>query len=137
MAANGKPAQPETPPTAIEKPAAVPPTPVAPEKPAAVAAAKPTVTRPVRPRPQPKPPVGKPAVAVNSAFSYLRINSKPWSKIILDGVDTGMNTPQLSFRVTPGRHTITLLNPQFNIKESFTVTLSGGETQTVIKDFLR
>ena len=137
VAANGKPAQPEAPPTAIEKPAAVPQTPVAPEKPAAVAAVKPPVTRPVRPRPQPKPPVGKPAVAVNSAFSYLRINSKPWSKIILDGVDTGMNTPQLSFRVTPGRHTITLLNPQFNIKESFTVTLSGGETQTVIKDFLR
>ena len=53
----------------------------------------------------------------------------------VDGIDTGLNTPQLSYRVTPGTHTVTLYNPQFSIKESITVTVRPGETQTIAKTF--
>jgi hypothetical protein len=102
--------------------------------------AHPTPTRPVatpRPRPTRVTIPRAPAPVATGNFGYLRVNSKPWTKIIVDGVDTGLNTPQTSYRLTPGTHKLTLFNPQFNIKETFTITLSAGETQTVIKDFLR
>ena len=68
---------------------------------------------------------------------YLRINSRPWSKIIVDGLDTGLNTPQTSYRIPAGRHQVTLFNPQFNIKETIVVTVQPGETQTITKVFQR
>ena len=92
---------------------------------------------PKKPREPSRPVSDTPTARAAGNNGYLRINSRPWTKIIVDGVDTGLNTPQTSYRLTPGTHKLTLFNPQFNIKESFTVTLSGGETQTVIKDFLR
>ena len=90
-----------------------------------------------KPRP-PKLAIPKaPLPVATGNFGYLRVNSKPWTKIIVDGADTGLNTPQTSYRLTPGTHKLTLFNPQFNIKETFTITLNAGETQTVIKDFLK
>ncbi len=156
-----------TPPSVAENPEkpGVPPTTGTPEKPAVPAtgpgpattppvAAKgndepgKAVTEPAHPTPphtatppRPRPPrvtiPRAPAPVATGNFGYLRVNSKPWTKIIVDGVDTGLNTPQTSYRLTPGTHKLTLFNPQFNIKETFTITLNAGETQTVIKDFLR
>ncbi|HRI54078.1 MAG TPA: PEGA domain-containing protein, partial [Pseudomonadota bacterium] len=102
-------------------------------------APRPEPKRPTPPRQHP-PKLAMPKAPVPVAtgnFGYLRVNSKPWTKIIVDGVDTGLNTPQTSYRLTPGTHKLTLFNPQFNIKETFTITLNAGETQTVIKDFLK
>ncbi len=127
-------------------PAKTPPPSPPPVAPVAEAKAKPVAEaprpepkRPSPPRPHP-PKLALPKAPVPVAtgnFGYLRVNSKPWTKIIVDGVDTGLNTPQTSYRLTPGTHKLTLFNPQFNIKETFTITLSAGETQTVIKDFLK
>jgi len=74
-----------------------------------------------------------PAAAGNNG--YLRINSRPWSKIIVDGLDTGLNTPQTAYRISAGKHQVTLYNPQFNIKETMVVTVQPGETQTITKIF--
>ena len=77
------------------------------------------------------------ATAAQGNFGYLRINSRPWSKIIVDGLDTGLNTPQISYRVTPGTHQVTLYNPQFNIRETITIRVGAGETATITKTFQR
>ena len=127
------------------KPAAVTPPPVVTEKP--VVAEKPVVTekptppperhtpRPTPPRPTPPPrqvaKVERPA----GNFGFLRINSKPWTKLYVDGVDTNLTTPQTSYQMSPGMHQIMLHNPEFGIRETFSVHIIAGETQTVIKDF--
>jgi hypothetical protein len=106
--------------------------------------AKPGLVRPgpKKRRPGPTGSVGittdtPPAAAGQGNFGYLRINSRPWSKIIVDGLDTGLNTPQTSYRVTPGTHQVTLYNPQFNIRETITIRVGAGETATITKTFQR
>jgi serine/threonine protein kinase len=107
-------------------------TPAPPPKKAAVAAPAPA------PKPAPKAaekpaPVEKP-VEKASGEGWLRLGSKPWTNISVDGKDTGLHTPQTKIKLTPGSHRITLTNPQFNIKETFSVDIKAGETETVIKD---
>ncbi len=65
---------------------------------------------------------------------YLRIGSKPWTNISIDGKDTGQRTPQTHIKLSAGSHRITLSNPQFNVRETFTVEIAAGGTETVIKD---
>ena len=64
----------------------------------------------------------------------LRIQSKPWTKITVDGKDCG-TTPLRDYRVAAGRHRVSLVNPGFSINESFAVDIKANETETVIKDF--
>ena len=64
----------------------------------------------------------------------MRLGSKPWTNISVDGKDTGLHTPQTKIKLGAGSHRITLTNPQFNIKETFSVDVKAGETETVIKD---
>jgi hypothetical protein len=75
------------------------------------------------------PPPPKPA-----GEGYLRLGSKPWTFITVDGKDTGLHTPQTQMKLPAGSHRITLTNPQFNIKETFSVEVKAGETVTVTKD---
>ena len=37
-------------------------------------------------------------------------------------------------KLAAGLHRVTLSNPQFNIKETFSIEIKSGETETVIKD---
>ncbi|HEY8431048.1 MAG TPA: serine/threonine-protein kinase [Sandaracinaceae bacterium] len=62
----------------------------------------------------------------------LRVNTTPWSQVYVDGRLIG-NTPQMNISLPPGRHTITLVNPQFNIRERVQVTIRSGETETLIR----
>ena len=73
-------------------------------------------------------------VASAGGEGYLRIGSKPWTKIAVDGKDTGKTTPQPSLRLSAGTHRITLSNPQFGISQTFTVDVKPGATETIIKD---
>ena len=50
----------------------------------------------------------------------------------MDGRRIG-NTPQMNIRLPAGRHTITLVNPDFNIRERVTVTIAPGGTETLIR----
>jgi serine/threonine protein kinase len=103
---------------------------------AAAAAAPPPAPKPAAPPPAPKPvaaaPVEKPAPG--GAEGFLRLGSKPWTNITVDGKDTGLHTPQTKIKLGAGSHRITLTNPQFNIKETFSVDIKAGQTETVIKD---
>jgi hypothetical protein len=85
-------------------------------------------------KPEPKTRVGKGADKSAAGEGYLRLGSKPWTNIAVDGKDSGLHTPQTQMKLVAGSHRITLSNPQFNIKETFSVEIKAGETATVIKD---
>ena len=92
-----------------------------------------------RPAPEAKSPSDKPApsekaAAAASGDGWLRLGSKPWTNILVDGKETGLHTPQTHLKLGAGSHRITLTNPQFSIKETFSVDIKAGETETVIKD---
>lgn len=59
----------------------------------------------------------------------LRINTRPWSQVFVDGRLIG-NTPQMNISLPAGAHTITLVNSEFNIRETISVTIHAGQTET-------
>jgi serine/threonine protein kinase len=61
----------------------------------------------------------------------LRINTRPWSQVYVDGQLIG-NTPQMNIPLRAGRHRVTLVNSDFNIRETVTVTIRAGQTETKI-----
>jgi serine/threonine protein kinase len=86
------------------------------------------------PRDKPVPRLAeKPAIA-GAGEGYLRLGSRPWTNITVDGKDTGLHTPQTHMKLPAGSHRITLANPQFGVKETFSVEISAGATETIIKD---
>ena len=62
-----------------------------------------------------------------AAEATLRINSRPWSQVFVDGKLVG-NTPLLALRVSAGRHDIRLANPELDVSKSFQVVAQAGET---------
>jgi len=64
----------------------------------------------------------------------LRINSRPWSRVYVDGRLLG-NTPQTQLVLGAGRHTVTLVNPEFGFERVLPVQIKAGETLTKIVDF--
>jgi eukaryotic-like serine/threonine-protein kinase len=87
--------------------------------------------------PEPKAPAAAPeksSAPSASGEGWLRLGSKPWTNIVVDGKETGLHTPQTHLKLAAGSHRITLTNPQFSIKETFSVDIKSGETETVIKD---
>jgi hypothetical protein len=66
----------------------------------------------------------------------LMISSKPPCEIHIDGSPTGLTTPQRSIELSPGKHKITFVNADQNIKTSFNVMIKAGEPTKLIKDFL-
>jgi serine/threonine protein kinase len=59
----------------------------------------------------------------------LRINTRPWSQVFVDGRLIG-NTPQMNIPLPAGRHTVTLVNSDFNIRHTITVEIRAGQTET-------
>ena len=57
----------------------------------------------------------------------LQVNSRPWSQVWVDGRLIG-NTPQMNISLPAGRYRVTLVNPDFNIRETVTVQITAGET---------
>ena len=64
-------------------------------------------------------------------FGTLRVQTRPWSQVYVDGRLVG-NTPQMNIRVPAGSHRLTLVNPEFNIRETVSVNVGVGETVTKI-----
>jgi eukaryotic-like serine/threonine-protein kinase len=61
----------------------------------------------------------------------LRINSRPWAQVVIDGRPIG-NTPQMNISLPAGNHRVQLVNPEFNLKKNLTVTIKPGQTETQI-----
>ncbi|HEY1551703.1 MAG TPA: PEGA domain-containing protein, partial [Kofleriaceae bacterium] len=65
----------------------------------------------------------------------LLLGSKPPCDILVDGSSTGLHTPQRDMKLSAGKHKITLVNDELGIKETFTVSITAGQTEKQIKDF--
>ena len=71
------------------------------DKPKKVAAAD-------KPTPEPKAPADKPAAVDKPSGGgggegWLRLGSKPWTNIVVDGKETGLHTPQTHLKLGRGR----------------------------------
>jgi serine/threonine protein kinase len=72
------------------------------------------------------------AAAVNEG--ELLISTVPWSRVIIDGVDTGRDTPVRALRVAAGDHTILLRTPEGE-EHSVAVSVVAGKTVRIIRRF--
>jgi hypothetical protein len=61
----------------------------------------------------------------------LRVNSRPWSQIFIDGKPYGA-TPKLNIELPVGTHALRLVNDEFKIEKVEQVEISAGETRSVI-----
>ncbi|HUQ01894.1 MAG TPA: PEGA domain-containing protein [Kofleriaceae bacterium] len=77
-----------------------------------------------------------PATAAHAAPTHatLMIGSKPPCRILIDGRDTGLTTPNRAVRVPAGRHTITLVNDDLGIRHAETLNITGGRKAKMIRD---
>ncbi|MFT3922501.1 MAG: PEGA domain-containing protein [Myxococcales bacterium] len=76
---------------------------------------------PVAPRPR----------GASGGTGTVRLNSRPWSQVFVDGKMIG-NTPQMNLQMAAGDHRITLVNPEFGLRKNITVSVKPGETVTQI-----
>ncbi len=83
---------------------------------------------PLPPRIPELPPMpSEPVVAGDTGT--LSINTLPWSQVSVDGRMIG-NTPLMDVQLSAGRHRVTLVNPDLNIRHTVSVTITAGETTT-------
>ncbi len=67
----------------------------------------------------------------------LMVSSKPPCEILVDGVATGLTTPQRAIKLTPGVHKITLVNTAEKIKKTVSVTVTADQPTKVIENFMK
>jgi hypothetical protein len=90
--------------------------------------------------PAPAPSRAAPAViapprAAGSDTGMLRVNSRPWAQVHVDGRLVG-NTPQMALRLSPGKHTVLLVNPELKARKTFTVQIKRGSVTTKIVELM-
>jgi hypothetical protein len=74
---------------------------------------------------------GAAGASASAGTGILRINTRPWSQVYIDGQLIG-NTPQMNIQLRAGQHRVTLVNSDFNIRETITVNIVAGQTETKI-----
>ncbi|MCC6746419.1 MAG: serine/threonine protein kinase [Deltaproteobacteria bacterium] len=99
-------------------------------KPGSSRTVKPSTPTKVASTPTPPPTNPEPA-----GMGTLKVNSNPWTQIVIDGKDTGLTTPQGKIPLAAGKHKIQLKNPKFNIDESFTVVIKPDQPTKLVKTF--
>jgi serine/threonine protein kinase len=93
-----------------------------------VQGSEPTKPREADPREAAKQDAKEPAAG---GTGILRINSRPWSQVVVDGRVIG-NTPQMNVSLEAGTHTVTLINSEFGYKKTLKVSVKAGEVVTKI-----
>jgi hypothetical protein len=82
----------------------------------------------------PKAAAPKPAAPAGAAGTgVLRLNSRPWSQVTIDGRLIG-NTPQMNLALPAGNHSVVLVNPQFKLRKTIKVRIAAGKTITRVVD---
>ena len=71
---------------------------------------------------------------VRQRYGFLDINSRPWSRVWLDGKRVPGETPIFKLRVRAGQHRLRFFNPKLNIEKTRTVKVPADETIPVIVD---
>ena len=82
----------------------------------------------------PAPVAAAPARSGGSTGT-LRINSRPWSQVYVDGRLVG-NTPQMNLALSSGSHKIKLVNPQLGMTKNLKVQIQSGQVATKIVDMV-
>ena len=82
-------------------------------------------------RMDPPPDNGGETTPAAGGTGTLRVNTRPWSQVYVDGRLIG-NTPQMNISVPAGSHRLTLVNPDFNIRHNVTVSVPAGDTVTKV-----
>ena len=59
------------------------------------------------------------------------MQTRPWSKVFVDGRLVG-NTPLMGVPISAGRHTLTFVNDDFNIRKTVKVEVETGQTLTQV-----
>ena len=67
------------------------------------------------------------------ASGLLRINSRPWSEVSVDGRLIG-NTPLMSLTLSAGTHSVRLRNPQFALEKTLKIVIAPGQVVTRVVD---
>jgi hypothetical protein len=63
------------------------------------------------------------------------VNTRPWSKVSINGKFI-RNTPLRNHKLKPGKYTVVLENPTFNIKKTFRVTITSGQETKLTKNLI-
>jgi hypothetical protein len=86
------------------------------------------------PAPAPEPtsaPAAEPAAAAGEGTGMLRVQTRPWSKVFVDGRLVG-NTPLMGVELSAGRHTLTFVNEDFGIRKTVKIQIQAGQTLTQV-----
>jgi hypothetical protein len=78
-----------------------------------------------------------PPKAAPKGDGVLMVSSKPPCEIVVDGVPTGLTTPQRALKLPAGTHKITLINGSEKIKKTVTVTITADQPTKVIENFMK
>jgi serine/threonine protein kinase len=73
----------------------------------------------------------------SSKEGSLSLQTIPWTRIYINGRDTGQTTPLRNYPLLPGRYRITCINSEFNLSKSFSIVITPGKHIKIIKNFLR
>ena len=79
--------------------------------------------------PAPAEPVAMATEMAAVEYGTLTFDTRPWSRVTCHGLALG-TTPIINKRLQVGRHTLTLVNPERNIRTTTTVTIRAGERTT-------
>jgi hypothetical protein len=79
-------------------------------------------------------PAAKPAPVV-AGGGTLRVNSRPWSQVFVDGKLVG-NTPQLGISLAPGTHKLKLVSPDLGMTKQLTVQIEKGKATTKVVNLI-
>ena len=91
------------------------------------------MSRPMRP--SAPPPAFGGFGSGGGAQGTLRVNSRPWSQVYVDGRMIG-NTPQLNVQLRPGNHRVKLQNPDLRLTKQFTINVKAGQVTTKIMNLV-
>jgi serine/threonine-protein kinase len=71
------------------------------------------------------------APATSGSDGALRVNSRPWSQVYVDGRLVG-NTPLLNLPLRAGKHKVKLVNPELGMSKQMTVQIDKGKATTKV-----
>lgn len=96
------------------------------------ARARPTSVK-VRTKPKARPS-RKPRRSKKAIVGYLNVGAKPWAEIRIDGKPWPYQTPQAGIELKPGKHQVTLHNPETGVTHKTAVYIKSGAYKTVMMD---
>jgi serine/threonine-protein kinase len=84
------------------------------------------------PHPEPEPePEPAPSASAGGGTGTLRVQTRPWSKVSIDGRPVG-TTPLMNVQLSAGKHTLTFTNDDFGIHKTVKVQIEAGQILTQV-----